>query len=132
AAVIDGGAIVFLFLFAPVILAMRWRVPIRLGGVLLYAIGCAPVILLHAVLVVPITGDLRIGGTSHPELAANVPGLAAQAIPASANDPLANESSPILRDDAADEDVNDDPLWISIGHGIGRVLAAIFGAHGLL
>jgi hypothetical protein len=37
---------------------MRWRWPLRFGGVLLYAIGVAPALFLHGALLKPITGEL--------------------------------------------------------------------------
>ena len=58
AAVIDPISIVFLAGLVLVILALRWRKRLRLGGVILYVIGALPPLVLHAVLIVPITGDL--------------------------------------------------------------------------
>jgi hypothetical protein len=70
AAVIDLAAGIFAVLMVGVILAMRWPVSLRIGGALLYLIGCTPPVVLHAVLTVPITGDLR-PGYLHPQLALN-------------------------------------------------------------
>ncbi len=57
AAAIDPAAIVFTILFIGVILAMRWRWSLRIGGVLMYVIGMLPPALLHVSLSMPITGD---------------------------------------------------------------------------
>jgi len=69
AAVIDFGAFVFLFLLVFVILAMRWAVSSRVGGVGWYAFGALPALTLHAMLTAPMTGDFR-PGFLHPELQA--------------------------------------------------------------
>src|SRR5207248_929476 len=61
AATIDPAAVVFTVLFFAIILAMRWRWSLRIGGMLMYAIGIVPPVLLHVALSVPITGDWRLG-----------------------------------------------------------------------
>ena len=61
AAAIDLSATIFLLLFIPVIIAMRWNGGLKLSGVLLYIAGAVPPVFLHAVLTVPVTGDLRPG-----------------------------------------------------------------------
>ncbi len=61
AAAIYPAAAVFAVGFAAVILAMRWRPSLRVGGVLMYGIGCVPPVLLHLSLSLPITGDWRLG-----------------------------------------------------------------------
>jgi hypothetical protein len=121
AAAIDPWASVFLLMLLIVIPAMRLPIPLRFGGVLLYLAGAAPVIALHAVLTVPVTGNL-LPGYFHPELAAmpqglNMPGGAA------AND-----------DTGADIGVDDDSggLWSDFWRGTERLATALFGAHGLL
>jgi hypothetical protein len=67
AAVIDPSALIFLTLLTAVIVALRGGRTLRFGGLVVYAIGATPPIVLHAVLTVPITGDLR-PGFLHPEL----------------------------------------------------------------
>lgn len=67
AAAIEPAAVIFTILLAAVIPAMRWRWTMRVGGVFMYLIGLTPPLLLHAVLTVPVTGDLR-PITWHPEL----------------------------------------------------------------
>ncbi len=61
AAAIDPAAVVFTILFIGVILVMRWRWSLRIGGVLMYCIGMVPPLMLHLSLSVPITGDWRLG-----------------------------------------------------------------------
>ncbi len=59
AATIEPAAGIFTILLIAVIPAMRWRPSLRAAGVLMYLLGLAPPLLLHAVLTVPITGDMR-------------------------------------------------------------------------
>jgi hypothetical protein len=68
AAAIDPPAIIFLLLLVLVIGAFRWPITTRGIGIVLYAIGAALPIGVHARLTQPITGDLR-PGMFHPELA---------------------------------------------------------------
>jgi 4-amino-4-deoxy-L-arabinose transferase-like glycosyltransferase len=67
AAAIEPAALIFTLLLAVVIPAMRWRWSTRIGGVFMYLIGITPPLLLHAVLTIPVTGDL-LPVTWHPEL----------------------------------------------------------------
>jgi MFS family permease len=79
AAAIYPAAIVFTILFMGVILVMRWRWSLRIGGVLMYCIGMIPPVLLHMTLSGPVTGDWRLGleslsTTTHPTPAAKAAG----------------------------------------------------------
>jgi 4-amino-4-deoxy-L-arabinose transferase-like glycosyltransferase len=67
AAAIEPAAIIFTIFLAAVIPAMRWRWSLRVGGVVMYLIGLTPPLLLHVLLTVPVTGDLRPINW-HPEL----------------------------------------------------------------
>jgi hypothetical protein len=67
AATIDPAATAFRVGLRLVIVALRWRKRLRFGGVMLYLIGAVPPIVLHAVLTVPITGDL-LPPTLHAEM----------------------------------------------------------------
>src|SRR5262249_32743797 len=55
--------------FGIAILSMRWSLNLRIAGLLLYVLGTLPPLLLHAVLIVPVTGDIRPAAW-HAELAA--------------------------------------------------------------
>jgi hypothetical protein len=61
AAVIDLGAIAFLLLLPAIILALRWPLTAKAAGISAYLLGALGPILLHAVLTVPQTGDMRPG-----------------------------------------------------------------------
>ena len=58
AATIDPTALIFLVLFIFAIPAMRWRFGMKLGGIFLYLLGAAGPLILHAAMVMPITGDM--------------------------------------------------------------------------
>lgn len=111
AGVIDLSALVFLALLAPVILALRWKWPLRVGGVLLYAIGATPPLLLHAALTIPITGDVR-PGFLHAELGQyRAPALAVS--------------------DDIDEAARPAPWKAELFKATDRTLGAIIGSKGL-
>ena len=121
AATIDPAAVVFAVLFIAVILSMRWRWTLRLGGILMYAIGVIPPVLLHVSLSMPITGDWRLGlshlptKTIRPELS-RTPVIAANKIP-----------------DADEDQLTAPPTyWQLIETFIDRFFGAFLGAHGLL
>jgi hypothetical protein len=78
AAVIDLSAVVFLGLLAAVIVALRGGRTLRFGGLVVYAVGATPPIVLHAVLTVPVTGDLR-PGFLHPEIGGGARAVAVDA-----------------------------------------------------
>ncbi len=108
AATMDLAAGVFLVLLVGVIVAMRWRTSAKVAGIACYALGAAGPILLHAVLTVPVTGDLR-PGFLHAELL----------------------SRPLLlagREDESDEGLLS-PMWRA---KFGQICDAFVGAHGLL
>ncbi len=126
AAVTDPPAAVFLPLLAIVVLAMRWRTDFRFGGVLLYALGAIPPLALHTALVLPVTGDL-LPGKYHPELADRSPRMVASGkvlsiMPANLGD--------IDEDDRKDLS-SAELAWLTLGHGIGRVLTVLAGERGL-
>ena len=115
AAAIYPTAVVFTILFVGVILVMRWRWSLRIGGILMYCIGTIPPVFLHMSLSGPITGDWRLGLES----------LRIQpAHPTPANNP------------ATDPDGNSFYEPPTTGQGIvtffERLLGAFFGSHGLL
>lgn len=117
AAVIDLPAVVFLVPLGCVIFSMRWKAGVKIGAVLLYLIGITAPIVLHAVLMVPITGDLR-PGVLHPELAS-----------------APQEPAPIPGADADDveEFEKASTAWPAVlGRNISRVMATLLGPHGVL
>jgi hypothetical protein len=103
AAVIDPSAGIFLVLLACVIPAIRWNWIMKVGGVVLYAVGAVPPLLLHAMLTMPVTGDV-LPGFLHTELANHVQDTSA-----------------------------DDLTWqAQTVRGVQRTLGAILGSKGLL
>lgn len=112
-ATIDLPAAVFLILFLIVAAVLPLSPLQRSGAVLVYLIGAAAPILLHATMTVPLTGNILPGALNQNLLAHTVPNI----------------------DDPSDE--SDDPsaaqgFWAVLGRGIGRFLEALVGNHGLL
>jgi len=124
AATIDPAAVVFLVLFALTIPAMRWRWPMRFGGVVLYALGVAPALFLHGALLKPITGEMLPPAWHEqfvtPPLATTNAQLAAAKVSAS---PTTDESDEAALVGAA--------WWTILGRNLARVFTAFFGEHGI-
>lgn len=125
AATIDPAAVVFTILFFSIILAMRWRWSLRIGGMLMYAIGIIPPVLLHVALSVPITGDWRLGLAHLPSQPLRVSTVRGAA-PAT---PAAKPAEP-----GEEEDFSPAPpsAFQRAGTFLARLGAAFFGSHGLL
>jgi hypothetical protein len=144
AAAIDPAAIVFTILLVSVILCLRWRWSLRLGGVLLYGIGLLPPAMLHVSLSVPITGDWRLGLAALAAPRAPAPRhRAISGAPATVPAPPAAPAvrppiaGPVDDDDGTDE-AEDQPLLLAptmaqrVEIFAGRFCAALVGSHGLL
>ena len=113
AAAIDPAASVFVLLFACAIPAMRWRWPMKIAGVLLFALGAAPPMLLHASLSRATLGDpvpvvFQRQGAAH--LLSPVPTTAP---------------------DDFDDPARAATWWNRIGTDLARLTGAFFGDHGL-
>ncbi len=123
AAAIHPAAIPFVVLFAGVILAMRWRPSVRLGGILMYGLGVIPPVLLHLSLSMPITGDWRLG-------------LAPVASPPVASHTVRSpHATPLAAIEPAEEDTSlleSTTTWQWAGLYAGRLVGAAVGRHGLL
>jgi hypothetical protein len=122
AAAIDPAAIVFAILFIGVILAMQWRWSLRIGGVLMYAIGMLPPALLHVSLSMPITGDWRLGLAQVPVRQSLVMSIA------HAPPPLPTNPAD------SDDDITTTPLTFgqNLAIFLGHLTGAFLGSHGLL
>ena len=126
AATIDPAAVVFLAIFALAIPAMRWRWPMRLGGILLYALGVAPAILLHGALLKPITGEIVLPAW-HQQFAPQ-PQITTSAQLAAAT---MSPSSPGRDDTADDAALVSAAWWTQLGRNLARLLSAFVGDHGI-
>jgi hypothetical protein len=134
AAVIDPGAVLPAMLILLVIPAMRWSASLKIGGVLLYLIGMTPALLLHAVLTVPLTGDI-LPPAFHPEMLAN-----SSSVPHDARTVHWSEwlTGPMMDSTPAailvpEDDFPEPSTWVGIIlRNINRVLGALLGVHGLL
>jgi hypothetical protein len=117
AAAIDPAAIVFTILFIAVILAMRWRWSLRIGGILMYLIGVTPPVLLHISLSIPITGDGRLGLAPLPARTVHIVAPDAQAKPADSDEDLLTAPPTMVQ---------------RISDFSARLTGAFIGSHGLL
>ena len=113
----DLTSLAFLLFLLLVILVFRWPIGARLAGSACYVLGALAPLLLYTSLNKPITGDLR-PGFLHPE-------LHVQVVERPAN---AKASSPRWLDD------DDEPptRWRILIRGVGRLVSAFLGRHGLL
>ena len=138
AAALEPAAVVFVLLFAAVVLAVRWTALQRAGGLLVYLIGAAVPLMLHVSLVQRSTGNVWQGsGLGSHEAAAAV--RAAATAPAAAtlrgqvvkglSFPAA--ASPSDGDFDADERAPGS-AWDALGGTLGRVAATLLGRHGVL
>ncbi len=132
AATLEPAAGVFAVLLATIPLAMRWRPTLRIGGVLLYVIGMTPPLVLHAVLTVPITGDL-LPGMFHPELAE--PNAVAYRAPLDLADGAIDPYGFFDANGGNDDDDLAQPAasswWSRLLTDTARIFGALVGAHGL-
>jgi hypothetical protein len=128
AAVIDPPALVFLMLFLFVIVAMRWPIHFRLGGMLLYALGAAPAVLLHTTLVLPILGDL-LPPKMHREFAVVDSHVAAlNAVPVLSS---VTDTPPDEEEVAASLQLANPSRWLKFLHTCDYVTEGLFGDHGV-
>ena len=115
ATVIDLAAGVFLIGFLAVIVTMRWRKRMRFGGALMYLIGIAPPLILHAMLMIPLTGDM-FPLYMHPEMRPTT-------------------ARPVVL--VPSLDLDDEPVsesgWIHrTAVGTEHVMGALIGTHGIV
>ena len=117
AAAIDPPAAIFVVLLACAIPVMRWRWPMRVGGIVLYALGAAPPLFLHGALMQPITGSY---------------------IPPEYHQAVASTVSSVSSAASVDDGNSDDAVavastwWARIGRNLARVAVALLGDHGIL
>ena len=131
AAAFEPAAVIFVVLFGAVVLALRWTVAQRIGGLLVYLLGAAGPLLLHVSLVQRATGNVWQGSGlaarhGHGAGAADdTPRrrlrLRRRGVGRGCDPPLETEFEP--------EQVS---FWQSFGAGAGRVFAAFFGRHGVV
>jgi len=124
ATTIEPTAGVLLVLLGAGVLAVRWKLRVRIGALLLYLIGCSVPLVLHVVLTYPMTGDFR-PGFLHPELAVypriNLPTEGMGALQFFGVDLPSDDS-----------DWSDESSWVRFGRSVERVAAVLFGGHGIL
>ena len=117
AAAIDPPAAVFVLLIACAIPVMRWRWPMRLGGIVLYALGAAGPLFLHGALMQPITGSYIA-----PEYRRAFDSTVSTVSTVSA----------AATDDGDDAVAVASTWWNRLGRNLARIVVALLGDHGIL
>jgi hypothetical protein len=130
AATIDLSAIIFLGLFLVVITVMRLPTSLRIGGVILYLFGASPPILLHAILTVPLTGDL-LPGSMHPEMAVHRRLLMVDP-PIDATPDSFDFDRPVDADDFLDANPPTPTFWQKTERALAIFIWTFIGEHGIL
>ena len=129
AATVDPPAIALGTLLCLVLLAMRWNAATRIGSVVLFLAGGAPVILLNIVLLHSIGIPLEdVFSAPQPQ---GMPSLILPTASASNID----TATPSVFDDEADTDAAPSVIgtvWARVAVVIGRLLEGAVGEHGLL
>jgi hypothetical protein len=122
AAAFEPAAVLFVLLFGAVVLALRWTPIQRVGGLLVYCLGAAGPVLLHAGLVQRTTGNVWQGsGLGRERPAADVtPNGKGRIAGVSVTLPEVEEEEPEPASAWA-------PLW----SGFARVFTAFLGRHGV-
>ncbi|HZN65796.1 MAG TPA: hypothetical protein VFB66_10920 [Tepidisphaeraceae bacterium] len=131
AAAFEPAAVIFVLLFGAVVLALRWTVAQRIGGLLVYLLGAAGPLMLHVSLVQRTTGNVWQGSglaARHGHGAGAADDAYADAHAVAASDAGATATAP-LETEFEPEQVS---FWQSFGAGAGRVFAAFFGRHGVV
>ena len=117
AAALEPAAVVFVLLFAAVVLALRWTVVQRLGGLMVFVVGAAGPVMLHVALVQRTTGNVWQGtGLGRPTGESPTAGGFGATVGMSGDEEEAESGSALQ------------PLWA----GAGRIAGAFLGRHGVL
>lgn len=122
AAALEPAAVLFVPLFAAVVLALRWTPAQRLGGLLVYLLAAAGPVLFHAALVQRTTGNVWQGsGLGRERPPTEFARAASGALGVAVTFPEVGE------DDESPPSSALQPLW----DGLTGVGAASFGRHGV-
>lgn len=117
-----GGIIALLLVFA--IAAMRFPVHYRLAGIVLYLLGAALPVALHAAWAWPVKHEIVPGWKVSPVIAS----FASRG--KSVDDDARAAAAPEIIAD--DEPVTPPSRWLTVGHYLQWLFDALFGAHGVL
>jgi hypothetical protein len=135
AATLEPAAVVFVVLFAAVVLALRWTLVQRLAGLCVFLAGAAGPLLAHVALVQRTTGNVWQGSGLGSASVAQRPQTQASE---SAAEGLTALLSPdgTAAEGAGNGDYGEDSepesAWGSFWTGVGRVATAFVGRHGVL
>src|SRR2546428_2274434 len=129
AATFEPAAVVFVVLFAAVVLALRWTPVQRLGGLLVFLIGAAGPLAAHVALVQRTTGNVWQGSGLATE------GSAGAGLSLSYLNPEPRTPDPDFDDEPEpeyDDELEPESAWRAFWAGTAKVAAALFGRHGIL
>lgn len=138
AAAFEPAAVVFVGLFAAVVLALRWTVLQRLAGLVVFLIGAAGPLALHVALVQRTTGNVWQGSGlgTHAAFIAGGSSNAAEMLTslnlAPRNLSPLNRGPRDLGSEFEDEEPEPLSAWESFWTNASRVGSAFVGRHGLL
>jgi hypothetical protein len=126
AATFEPAAIVFVVLFAAVVLALRWTPFQRLAGLVVFLAGASVPLAAHVALVQRTTGNVWQGS--------GLAGGSGLAVPAEVTGPFSSplNAEPRTLNPDYDEEQEPDSVWRSFWTGAGRVATAFVGPHGVL
>ena len=120
AATLEPVAVVFVVLFAVVVLALRWTAVQRLAGLVVFLLGAAVPLAAHVAVVQRTTGDVWQGSGLAQRSGFGVHGVRAESA-----DVASLESE-------FEEEPEPASAWRSFWAGAGRVATAFLGTHGVL
>lgn len=126
AASVDPTALVFATVLPLVLLAMRWPLGIRIGGVMLYIAGAVPVVLLNLALL------HAVGQSPSAALPLHSPAVGVSGVSAYSAAPPALGSLREVDDDVDVEASRIQVLWNRLSNWIGLLLEGLVGGHGIL
>ena len=134
AAALEPAAVLFVGLFALVVLALRWTVAQRLAGVAVYLLAAAVPVLLHVALVQRTTGNVWQGsGLGRERPAAELAG-GGDAGDTPEQDRVSRVTGVSVRfpEFEEEEDLEPASAWDPLWEASARIAAAFFGRHGVL
>ena len=130
AATLEPAAIVFVLLFAAVVLALRWTPVQRVAGLFVFLAGAAVPLAGHVALVQRTTGNVWQGSGLGEGWGFGVQGSGsadANAAPSFSLNPEPRTPNPDL-----DDELEPASAWASFWAGMGRVATAFIGRNGVL
>jgi hypothetical protein len=126
AAALEPAAVLFIVLFGAVVVSLRWTVVQRVAGLMVYLAAAAAPVLLHVALVQRTTGNVWQGcGLGRERLVTDAP-------PPTTLPDRRGLGVSVAFPEYEEEEPESTSAWQPLWSGLGKVLAAFFGRHGVL